>query len=378
MRIAIDYTPGIAQRAGIGRYTRSLVQALTEIDTEDTFTLFSSEPPREAYGFPTASNVQPRVIAIGNRAATILWQRLNLPIPAEVAFGRADVLHGPDFILPPALGVPRVVTIHDLAFLTNPECAEPNLVEYLRAVVPRSLQRADRIIAVSQRTADDLVERLRVPRDKIHVIHLGIDRAFTSAHDSEAERRLRERLGITQPFILAVGTIEPRKNYRSLIAAFAKATREPNGPPLMVIAGRTGWLYDGAFQAVDDFDVRKRVVFLDFIPDEDLPTLYQAATALAMPSIYEGFGIPIIEAMASGTPVICSDAGPLPEVAGDAALIVPVSSLDALADALYRVATDASLRRSLTDRGLARAQRFSWTEAARAHLTVYREVARKR
>ncbi|HEV2404614.1 MAG TPA: glycosyltransferase family 1 protein, partial [Ktedonobacterales bacterium] len=371
MRIAIDYTPGITQRAGIGRYTRSLTQALAQVDPDDQFTLFSSEPATAEYGFPKAPNMRGRVVGVGNRAATILWQRLNLPIPAELVMGRADVLHGPDYILPPALRVPRVVTIHDLAFLTNPECAVPALAEYLTHVVPRSLRRADRVIADSQRTADDLVERLNVPPEKIRVIHLGMDTAFTDARDAEAEGELRERLGLSQPFILAVGTIEPRKNYRNLIAAFAKATREPDGPPLLVIAGRKGWLYEGVFAAVDDFDVRDRVRFLDFIADRDLPTLYRAATALAMPSIYEGFGIPVVEAMASGTPVICSDAGPLPEVAGDAALIVPVSDLDALADALYRVATDGELRRSLTARGLARARNFSWANAARAHVAVY-------
>ena len=378
MRIAIDYTPGIAQPAGIGRYTRSLVHSLLAVDNTDQFTLFSTERPTHAYRFPRCDNAHPRVIGIGNRAATILWQRLNAPIPAELVFGRADVLHGPDYVLPPALGVPRVVTIHDLAFLTNPECALPELVQYLSAVTPRAIRRADRVIAVSQRTADDLVERLHVPPEKIRVIHLGVDRAFNTARDPERERVLLERLGIAQPFALAVGTIEPRKNYRGLIAAFARATREPGGPALLVIAGRKGWLYDGVLSAVDDYDVRERVKFLDYLPEDDLPTLYRAATALAMPSIYEGFGIPVVEAMACGVPVICSDAGPLPEVAGDAALIVPVGDEDALAGALYSVFTDQALRRSLIARGLQRAARFDWNDAARAHLAVYREVARSR
>lgn len=378
MRIAIDYTSGITQRAGIGRYTRNLMRALLDIDTTDRFTLFSSERATATYGFPKAGNARPRVVGVGNRYATILWHRLNLPIPAELVFGRADVLHGPDYILPPALGTPRVVTIHDLAFLTNPECAMPSLVEYLTAVTPRAVRRADRVIADSRRTADDLVERLSVPPEKIRVIHLGVDSAFTPTRDVAREERLLRRLGITLPFILAVGTIEPRKNYRELIAAFAQATREPNGPPLLVIVGRKGWLYDGVFAAVDTFGVRDRVLFLDAIGDDDLPTLYHAATALAMPSIYEGFGIPVVEAMASGTPVICSNAGPLPEVAGNAARFVPVGDVDSLAVALYEVFTDEALRQTLSERGLARASHFNWTDAALAHLRVYREVARKR
>lgn len=377
MRIAIDYTPGIAQRAGIGRYTRNLIQALIEVDQTDQFTLFSTERATTAYRFPSAPNVRPRVVGIGNRNATIVWQRLNIPIPVELVTGRADVLHGPDYILPPAFNTPRVVTIHDLAFLTNPECALPSLVEYLTNVTPRSIRRADRVIAVSQRTADDLIERLRVPREKIHVIHLGVDPSFTPERDANREKRLRERLGIQQPFILAVGTIEPRKNYEELIAAFARATRSSDGPPLLVIVGRKGWLYDGVFRAVETHDLRERVLFLDFVADEDLPTLYHAAVALAMPSIYEGFGIPVVEAMASGTPVICSDSGPLPEIAGDAARFVTVGDVDALAGALCAVYTDEALRETLRERGLARARHFSWTEAAQKHLAVYREVARR-
>lgn len=377
MRIAIDYTPGIVQRAGIGRYTRNLVQALIEADHTDQFTLFSSERATSTYPFPRAANVRPRVVGVGNRNATIIWQRLNLPLPAELVMGRADVLHGPDYILPPALNTPRVVTIHDLAFLTNPECALPSLVEYLTRVTPRAIRRADRVIAVSQRTADDLVERLRVPREKIRVIHLGVDSAFNPGRDPTQEERLRKRLGITQPFLLAVGTIEPRKNYEGLIAAFARATRMPDGPPLLVIVGRKGWLYDGVFAAVDTYDVRDRVLFLDFVADGDLPTLYHAAKALAMPSIYEGFGIPVVEAMASGTPVICSDTGPLPEIAGDAARLVPVGDVDALANGLRDLFADDTMRQTLRERGLARARLFSWTDAARKHLEVYREVARR-
>lgn len=376
MRIAIDYTPAIAQRAGIGRYTRDLVEALARVDTDDRFTLFSAEQPTAERGFPSATNMTPRVFGVGNRRMTIFWQRLRVPVPAELLMGRADVIHGPDFILPPTWRARRVVTVHDLAFLTHPECALPKLVAYLSRVVPRSLAAADTVIAVSGRTADDLHRLLHVPREKIVVIPLGVDAAFSAAVDEQAVAALREKYDLAVPVVLAVGTIEPRKNYEGLIAAFASAREDSDGPRTLVIAGRKGWLYDGVFAAVEKWGLTEQVRFLDYIPDGELAVLYHAADVLAMPSRYEGFGIPVLEAMASGTPVVCSDGGSLPEVAGDAAVIVPVDETDALSRALVRVTSDGALSDSLIAKGLERVKAFSWDEAARAHMRVYHETVK--
>jgi glycosyltransferase involved in cell wall biosynthesis len=374
MRIAIDFTPAIAQNAGIGRYTRELVTALAQVDAADRFTLFSSEPAVAGREFPLAPNMRPRVFGVGNRRMTIVWQRLNVPLPAELLMGRAHVVHGPDFVLPPVLRARRVVTIHDLAFITHPECAVPSLVRYLKTAVPRSVRAADRVIAVSQRTADDLVRHMGTPREKISVIYLGISPGFTPQRDPEAIARMRARYGLAQPSVLAVGTIEPRKNYERLIAAFAEASRAPGGPRMLVIAGRKGWLFEGTFAAVERYRVANAVRFLDFVPDEDLLPLYQSADVLAMPSIYEGFGIPAVEAMAAGVPVVTSTGGSLPEIVGDAALTVAPDDVDALSTAMLRLLTDGELRASLVQRGLRRASRFTWQAAAQAHVQVYHEV----
>jgi glycosyltransferase involved in cell wall biosynthesis len=374
MRIAIDFTPAIAQTAGIGRYTRELVTALAQLDAADRFTLFSSEPGIAGREFPSTPNMRRRVFGVGNRSMTIVWQRLRMPLPAELLMGRADVLHGPDFVLPPVLRARRVVTIHDLAFITHPECAVPSLARYLEAAVPRSVRAADRVIAVSQRTADDLARHLGTLREKIEVIHLGISRNFTPQRDPDTIARVRARYGLTQRSVLAVGTIEPRKNYERLIAAFAQASVTPGGPRMLVIAGRKGWLFEGTFAAVERYRVADSVRFLDFVPDEDLLALYQSADLLAMPSIYEGFGIPAVEAMASGVPVVASTGGSLPEIVGDAALSVAPDDVDALSAAMVRLLTDADLRAALVQRGLRRAAEFTWQAAARAHLRVYHEV----
>ena len=376
MRIAIDYTPAIAQRAGIGRYTRDLVDALARVDVDDRFTLFSAEQPTADRGFPSTTRMTPRVVGIGNRRMTILWQRMRVPVPAELLMGNADLIHGPDFILPPVWRARRVVTIHDLAFLTHPECAMPKLVAYLSRVVPRSVAAADAIIAVSERTADDLGRLLNVPRKKITVIPLGVDAAFTPEMDERSVAAAREKYALVGPVALAVGTIEPRKNYEGLVAAFAAARQQPDGPRTLVIVGRAGWLYDGVFASVERWGLREHVRFLDYIPDGELATLYHAADVLAMPSLYEGFGIPVLEAMASGTPVVCSDGGSLPEVAGDAAVVVPVGDIDALSTALIRVTRDHQLRDALIAKGLERVKSFTWDEAARAHVRLYHTVVK--
>lgn len=378
MRILIEYTPAIAQGAGIGRYTRSLVDALGRVDDQDDFTLFSAQPPTPARDYPTSGRFKTITGPLDHRRMTILWHRLGLPLPIEAFTGPADVLHAPDFSLPPTLLARTVVTIHDLAFMTHPECAVPALRRYLNRVVPRAARRADHIIAVSQRTADDLTEVLGVEPKKVTVIHLGVDPSVRRIDDPERLQAALARYGLRQPFALAVGTIEPRKNFARLIEAFSLAKRRGGAPTQLVIAGRKGWLYDDVFETVDRLGLRDEVRFLDYVPDGDLPLLYSLASVVAMPSLYEGFGIPIVEAMACGTPVVASSAGSLPEIVGDAGLLAAPEDVEALADALSRASSDEPLRATLIARGNERARQFDWDEAARQHVAVYHAVARRR
>jgi glycosyltransferase involved in cell wall biosynthesis len=377
MRILVDYTAGIAQGAGIGRYTRSLVDALLRVDQDDRFTLFSAERPSGARSFPTAPQARVVIGPLNNRRMTILWHRLRAPLPIEALAGRADVLHAPDFSLPPTLGARTVVTIHDLAFMTHPECSVPTLRAYLNRVVPHAVRRADHIIADSQRTAADLVELLGVAPKKITVIYLGVDPSMRRVDDLATLAAAEARYGLQRPFALAVGTIEPRKNFARLIEAFSLARNRPGGPTQLVIAGRKGWLYEDVFEAVERLGVSDAVRFLDYIPDGDLPTLYSLASVVAMPSLYEGFGIPVVEAMACGTPVVASSAGSLPEIVGDAGLLAPPEDVDALADALTRAVSDEALRAQLVARGYERVRAFDWDAAARQHVAVYHAVARR-
>ena len=377
MRIAIDYTSAITEPAGIGRYTRGLVQALLEhAPEEDGLVLFSSQSPPSGFRLPKAPNARLLVWGVGHRNLTRLWHKLHVPLPAEPLMGWPDLIHGPDFVLPPALRARRVVTIHDLAYLLYPGYAQPGIVDYLCSEVPRALQEADQVIAVSQRTADDLVERLQVPSERIRVIYPGVDSLFTLETDPAAVHELRHTYELADPFILAVGTLEPRKNYARLIDAFAAATCQPGGPRTLVFVGRRGWHYQGIMAALQRReDVVDRIRLLGYIPNEELAILYHAAAALVMPSIYEGFGLPVIEAMACGTPVICSTGGALPEVAGNAAFLVDPEDTDTLRDALVSICVDDELRARLILDGYTRAQHFTWQAAATAHFDLYHLIS---
>ncbi len=380
MRVLVEYTPAITQSAGIGRYTRNLVDALLRTDADDEFTLFSAEPTTKTRRFPTGEGAERARMVTGlldHRRMTILWHRLQAPLPIQMFAGCADVLHAPDFSLPPSVGSRTVVTIHDLAFMTHPECAVPSLRAYLHRVVPRAIAKANHIVAVSQATANDLTNLLDVDPRKITVIHLGVDPAMRRVEEAAKQSAAIERYGLRTPFVLAVGTIEPRKNYARLIEAFSIARAKPGGPAQLVIAGRNGWLYDDVYAAVDQHGVSDAVRFLDYVSDDDLPTLYSLASVVAMPSLTEGFGIPVVEAMACGAPVVASAGGSLPEVVGGAGVLVPPMDVSALAEAITQVVSDVPLRERLVALGYERARQFNWDDAARQHVAVYHSVARQ-
>ncbi len=378
MRIAIDYTPAVHQRAGIGRYTRSLVAALTCLDTHNEYTLLVFGRTG-AHFVPTGlrANVRLRFAPVSDRWATVLWYRLGLPVPVDVFTGRAQLFHGPSFTLPPSL-TPSLLTVHDLSFLRFPQGAHPALLAWLSKAVPRSLRRACHVLADSESTRADLMELMDISPDRITVIGAGVEPCFRPVTDQGTLDGVRVRYQLPTRFILSVSTLEPRKNFTGLIAAFSQLTATARGSPLadlhLVIAGGRGWLYDDIFAAAEASPVRERIHFAGFVADEDLPALYSLADLFAFPSYYEGFGIPVLEAMACGAPVVCADNSSLPEVAGDAALLVEATNQNALTEAMHRLLTDSSLRAELIERGLRQARKYTWEEAAQRLINVYNGV----
>jgi glycosyltransferase involved in cell wall biosynthesis len=378
MRIVIDYTPAVHQRAGIGRYTRGLINALTRLDTENEYTLLVLGRSG-AHFIPTGlpPNFRPRYVPLSDHWATLLWHRMNLPLPVDLIAGRADLFHGPSFTLPPSF-IPSLLTVHDLSFLRYPQGAHPALLAWLTKAVPRSLQRARHVLADSASTRSDLIELMHIPADQITVIGAGVEKRFQPVQDQAILRRVRDRYRLPERFVLGVSTLEPRKNFTGLIAAFNQLTAAHPSSTAdlhLVIAGGQGWLYDDIFAAAEASAVHQRIHFPGFIADEDLPALYNLATLFAFPSHYEGFGIPVLEAMACGVPVVCADNSSLPEVAGSAALLLESGDTPGLAGAMRRLLVDSSLRERLVEQGLEQAKRFTWERAAQRLLNVYNEVA---
>ena len=370
MRIAIDYTPALRQGAGIGRYTRGLVEGLRTVAaaTEITLVLAAdavTNPPGTLPALPM------RRIPLSTRQQAILWHRLHVPLPADRFVGPVDIYHSPDFVLPPLHRARGVMTVHDLSFLQVPDCADPGLRRYLERAVPHALRRATRILADSVNTKQDLVTLLGVDAARIDVVYPGVGPQYTPVTDEAQLQAVRDRFAITGPFILALGTLEPRKNYVNLIRAFAALHTSAQLPHRLVIAGGRGWLYQSIFDTVTQLGLQRQVQFLGYVDEADLPTLYSLADAFAFPSRYEGFGIPVIEAMACGTPVVTANNSSLPEAAGDAALLIDAGDVDGLAQAMQRVLTDDALRVTLRQRGFAQAARFTWTGAAQSLLAAY-------
>lgn len=372
MRIGLDYTAAVRQGAGIGRYTRGIVGALAKLDHDNDYTLVV---PRDGGAVPdTLARMRVTCLPLNEWPLTIAWHRLRLPLYVDLFTGPLDLFHSPDFVLPPLRRGRTIVTVHDLSFLRYPQCAARGLVSYLTSVVPRSLQRADLILADSAWTRQDIVDLLHIPASKIHVVPAGVGPEYQPITDPAQRSAVRERYGLPQRFVLHVGTLEPRKNLGRLLEAL-HGLRAADPDLKLVLVGGKGWLYEEIFAAIERLRLADSVVFPGYVAEADLPVVYNLAKVLAYPTLYEGFGLPPLEAMACGTPVVCSNASSVPEVAGDAALLIDPLDTSALAATLQRVLSDEALRADLRWRGLAQARLFSWEAAAQRLLAAYTSLA---
>jgi glycosyltransferase involved in cell wall biosynthesis len=368
--VGIDYTPAYEQGGGIGRYVRELVAALAHLDTSTDYRLFVAGA-RELPPSP-GSNFTWRPTRLSPTWLARIWHRARIPMPAETFTGRVNLFHATDFVLPPTLpGTRTLLTVHDLSFVRVPETASPHLKAYLDRVVPRSARRADHILADSQATKDDLISIYNLPASKITVLLSGVDARFHRVDDPAKRRAARETYKIgANPYIFSVGTVQPRKNYGRLIQALAQL-RARGYPHHLVIAGGKGWLEDPIYQTMRDTGMAEAVHFIGFADEADLPTLYSGADCVAFPSLYEGFGIPVLESMACGTPVVTSKVSSLPEAAGNAALLVDPYHVDDIASALVRLIDDVQTREQLVRQGYQHVQNFTWTKAAEQLRFVY-------
>ncbi len=375
--IVIDYTPAVRQSAGIGRIIRGQIQALIDLVPGTDLRLFVnghiSEADRFAAPLPLVGT------PLSERNMVRLWHRLNSPWPPVEWFtgGPIDLFHATDFVLAPSKARRKVVTVHDLAFLFYPEAAMPSLERYLNLVVRRSVERADHVIADSANTATDLTEQWGVDPTTISVVQGAVDHFhFRPVTDPAKQQAVRDRYAIGDgPFILGLSKLQPRKNFERLIQAFAQARQAADLPHRLIIGGSKGWLFDQIFATVQGLGLADVVHFPGFIRDADLPALYSAADFFAYPSLYEGFGLPILEAMACGVPVLTGDNSCLPEAGGDAALYVDAEEVTSIAAGLIRLAQESELRSTLRSAGLIQAATFTWERSAQQLWHVYEGVA---
>ncbi len=367
MRIGIDARLVYYHQAGIGQYILRLTQALAQIDRDDEFILFKSRKDKT------------HIIDQTNFKQQKLWTPSHhrferLAMSFELAPHVLDLLHSPDFIPPSRTRFPSVITMHDLAFLLYPRFLTRDSARYY-GQVDLAARQADHIIAVSESTKRDTVRLLGVPESKITVIHEAAHPLFTPVTNEEALERTRTRYQLPPDFILFVSTIEPRKNLPTLLRAFRRLRDHYKSPAMLAIAGNRGWLAEEVDHVLDELKLSDAVRLLGGVPNEELVYLYNAAKLFVLPSFYEGFGLPPLEAMACGTPVIVSKVSSLPEVVGDAGILVEPEDIEGLTVAMWRALTDDNLRREMRAKGLKRAATFSWQRTARETLAVYQKVA---
>jgi glycosyltransferase involved in cell wall biosynthesis len=386
MRVFLDVPPLLQPSGGIVRYGKELAQALALLTPDITVQMAADFTSERKVG-PVAfwqSKLARRACRL--QVALTHWASL----PEDRFFAGSDIFHATDHLLPHFSRLRSVFTLHDLSFLHFPRTHTALNRWYLTLMMPHFLKKADRIIAVSEATKKDAVRFCGVKEETVRVIHEGVSASFQPA-SAQAIIECRRKYRLPERFILFVGTIEPRKNLEALLDAHELLKRrscqglEPEGvtnrhrtsPPermALVIAGPKGWLGSDCTRRLGDLQRQGDVTLLGLVDDDDLPALYSTAELFAYPSLYEGFGLPPLEAMACGTPVVCSRTSSLPEVVGDAALVVPPSDEEALASAIWEVLLNQELRQQMREQGLRQAALFSWDKAARETLSVYREL----
>ena len=356
----------LANHTGTETYAYQLLLAMANLTSADfRLRLYTHQPPQPAK-WPQGDFVETRIIPFPR-----LWTHLRLA--AEISRHPPNALFVPAHALPLYCPVPAAVTVHDLGYLHYPDAHTPFQRRYLDWTTRRHTRVAQRIIADSTATKNDLIQHYGANPETIRVVHLGVDSALEPVEDERVVNAVKARYGISGNYLLYLGTLQPRKNLLRLLEAFERVSRRH--PVSLVLAGGKGWLYDEIFDRARALKLEDRVIFPGFIPEADKAALLSGAVAFVFPSLYEGFGLPALEAMACGAPVLTSNVSSLPEIVGDAALPVDPHSVEAISDGLLRLLSDSALRQSLVGRGKQRAQNFSWEKAAGQVMEILTHIA---
>jgi len=354
MKIAIDTQTTLGQKSGFGFYVKNLVEALAKVDPKDEYVLIS---PNTEKDFSTPQRW--------------FWDQFIFPRRARKA--QVDLLHQPCFSAPLWYSSKVIVTCHDLISIFFPENLPLASRLFYSKWEPFSYRKASKIIAISEHTKRDIMALLKIPEEKIRVIPLAASKDFRPIKSKRKIKEVQKKYKTGENYILDVGTIEPRKNLPFLVRSFALAVREGVDANL-VITGKKGWYYQGLFKLVADLNLQDKVIFTGYVEEKELPSLYSAAKAFVFPSLYEGFGLPPLEAMACGVPVISSNTSSMPEVIGKAGILISPKDERLWAKTIVNILKDKALAQTLSEWGIRQAKKFSWEETARKTIEVYKEV----
>ncbi len=382
MRIGIDISTVLNHGVdiGSGRYIINLIKNLLQIDKKNTYIL-TGRYTTSKY-LPSVTDLKTKYpsrkleikIFKTTQKKLAIWDRLRFP-PIELLGFRADIFHCPDFIIPPTLNKNIVLTIHDLAFIRFPQFNFDWFVKKYTKEVKRNTATAKKILADSRSTKNDIVKLLKINPDKIKVVHLAADNIFKKLPAGEIDKKILTKYNIDKRYILSVGTIEPRKNYTILIKAFNTLKKNNEKFNLkLIIVGRTGWKSEAAYRERDLSPYRKDILFLGRVSDEDLIQIYNQAEFFVYPTIFEGFGLPLLEAMSCGLAVITTNTSSIPEVISDAGILVNPNDVKALSEKIETLAIDNKLNESLGKKSQNQAKKFSWLKTAEDTLNSYKSV----
>lgn len=368
MLIAIDAST-ISTQGGPRTYVLGLITALLSIDRENEYIVFYNDPAHVGR-FPAAREV----VLNGKSPLARLW-REHILLPLACRREGVDLLHCPKSAVPYFSPCPTVVTLHDLIPIRHPETEKAAARIYWRIQIPVAARRSSFVITDSEHARGEILEDFNLPPEKVAAVMLGFDPLMTGERNIDKTETVRARYGLPENYILYVGTIQPRKNIISLIEAYNLLRQRREVAPKLVIVGRKGWLYDSLFERIKALGLSDEIIFTGFVPDEELPSIYDGAIIFAYLSLFEGFGLPPLEAMACGVPVIASNTTSIPEVVGDAALTVTPTDINSIVNAMETILESPELAERLKTKGLERVKLFSWEKCAQETLDIYKKTA---
>lgn len=374
MRIGIDATALPPQPVGAGNYIIQLIRALAAGEFDNQLVIFAQQKGPRLINLQPDSSIEWQIVEDSSPGSRLIWEQTVLPSLAQKT--KIDLLHSLHYTKPLRLTCASVVTFHDMTYYLYPQLHTRTRRLVFPTAMRFSAKQADALITVSESTREDAIRLLEIDPERIFTTQLGVDPSFIELNDNDEELKVISKYSLPEKFILYLGTIEPRKNLPVLIKSY-KQLADDGTDYKLVLVGKYGWMYQEVLDLIADMDLQDMVCLTGYVSQEDLPVVYNLASLFVYPTIYEGFGLPALEAMACGVPVITTRVASLPEIVGDAGLLIPVNDTAALYKAMNQVLEDTALREKLIHDGLARSKLFSWERTAQLTQQVYKKVLEK-